>query len=220
MLEKIDVIAKVEKLLTLGQSPNEHEATSALAKARALMDEYQISELEIQEAEVELTASSVDLETTARRKEWISQLNNSLGRFNSLKIYYKVHSRKRTLCAVGMNSDIRMFEQMREYLVETIERLAKQYAKVEIGNTNALKAQFALGASHRISIRLDEILAEQKAQAQEMGSALVIVKEDLIQKAMAGINLKNGTRSTYAITGAYVAGSQAGKDISLNSQIN
>jgi len=220
MLEKQEVINKIEKLLKLGESPNEHEATSALAKARALMDEHQISELEIKETEVQLSADSVDLETTVRRKEWISQLNGSLSRFNSIKIYYKVRGGKRTLCAVGLPVDIQMFSQMRDYLVETIERLAKRYAKVTPGNTNSLKAQFALGASHRIGQRLDEILQEQARQAETMGSALVIVKSDLIKKAMAGISLKNGPRSTYAVNSAYLKGSQAGQGISLNSQIN
>jgi hypothetical protein len=220
MLEKQEVISKIEKLLKLGESPNEHEATSALLKARALMDTHQIAEFELKEAEVQLSADSIDLETTARRKEWITQLNSSLSRFNSIKIYYKVRSKKRILCAVGLPVDIQMFSDMREYLVEAIGKLATEEAKQNDGNTNAFKAQFCLGASHRIGQRLAEILAEQEAQAETMGSTLVIVKADLIRKAMAGISLSSGTRSTYVINSAYIKGGQAGNGISLNSQLN
>ena len=37
---------KIEKLLALSQSPNEHEARAALLKARELMAEHKLSEAE------------------------------------------------------------------------------------------------------------------------------------------------------------------------------
>lgn len=47
MNDRDTIINRIKKCFALGKSPNEHEAAAALAKARALMDEYGISTADI-----------------------------------------------------------------------------------------------------------------------------------------------------------------------------
>lgn len=46
---RADYKEKIRKLLALAESPNEHEARAALLKARQLMAEHKLSELDFQD---------------------------------------------------------------------------------------------------------------------------------------------------------------------------
>jgi hypothetical protein len=63
------ILEKIKKLLALSESPNEHEAASALAKAQALMAEHDVSSMHIQLAD--MVSGSVRSRTSARRpRDW------------------------------------------------------------------------------------------------------------------------------------------------------
>ena len=46
-MNKEKYLAKIKKLLALGQSTNSHEAALAVARARKLMAEYHVTELDV-----------------------------------------------------------------------------------------------------------------------------------------------------------------------------
>lgn len=52
-----DLLARIRKCLALSASSNEHEAAAALAKARALMAEYGVTDIDLAMAEVEESAA-------------------------------------------------------------------------------------------------------------------------------------------------------------------
>lgn len=51
-MDKKQILEKIKKCLALSKSANEHEAAAALAKARTLMDEYNVTEKDVLISEV------------------------------------------------------------------------------------------------------------------------------------------------------------------------
>jgi hypothetical protein len=194
---------RVKKLLALSKSPNENEAMAALEKARALMDEYRLSE-----GECLYTRQSV--RTTKRLSSWRLILSNAVAWLNYSETFRTPASGE--IVFFGEEVDAFMAGEMYRYLSKTIERMARQ----NVRKTASIKyrEKYRLGMACQLHFRIHEI-GDAGSWAPQRERKLLAIK-----KAMEGeLSI---VRKDWKLTGtsgaAFLRGAAAGKSISLNKQ--
>ena len=109
------ILDKIRKLMALGQSPNENEAMAALAKARALMVEYKISQGEVDAHKVKsqkFVERQLDTWCTKYNDPWLMTLANKIAKAHCCDSYlshYKGY-KKIYMVIVGFEDDVNMAE--------------------------------------------------------------------------------------------------------------
>lgn len=85
-MDKKQILEKIKKCLALSKSANEHEAAAALAKARELMDEYNVTEADV------LTADVNEARSAPRKGEtlpnYLATLGYLVGRAFNCRVIY------------------------------------------------------------------------------------------------------------------------------------
>ena len=76
-----DYREKIKKLLALAESPNEHEAKAALLKAKELMAEHKLSELDVKDTgKKEVKEVLLEgMQASTRHNPWIIPLSTVIG---------------------------------------------------------------------------------------------------------------------------------------------
>ena len=207
MKKKADekLIAKIQKLFALSESPNLNEAVAALNKARALMDEYDLSY-----GEVNFINSRV------KRKgkkiyEWqmvifyaICYANNCVSASNKSRYYGR-------FSIYGREINVFLSKEMFKYLLDAIERAAKKECK---GKGHKYNNDFKMAAALTLNKRL-----------MEYGAAVswAVDRETELNAISEYINIKDDKKSAgegyiFKETCAIKAGIKAGNNIGLHKQ--
>jgi hypothetical protein len=114
-LEKIK--ERVRKLLALSKSDNENEALAALEKANRLMEAYGLTAPDIQ-------FESVSVPSTKTYVPWRVILANAVSWLYGCYVYR--NSDRGSMIFTGESLDAFMAAEMFEYLVKSIERIARK----------------------------------------------------------------------------------------------
>ena len=217
MNDKMAIIEKIEKLLRLGQSPNEHEAARAIEKARELMTLHQIESIEMKES-ASVAAFHAAVEEFVRRASWEGILSHATGLFCEIKTYTQKNGSRTKLFVIGMEGDVVLFQAMFAYLKDAMRRLADEEWKAgSYPNRNALNSSFFEGCTNRLCQRMREL--RQARQPQSDCTALVVRKESLIAEVVKDLNLRSGKTKSFIGNEAFYAGRSAADGISLEKQI-
>ena len=111
-----DYREKIKKLLALAESPNEHEAKAALLKAKELMAEHKLSELDVKDAgKKEVKEVLLEgMQASTRHNPWIIPLSTVIGENYCCKAFNNKYSGKqlRTIGFVGFEEDVQICEQV------------------------------------------------------------------------------------------------------------
>jgi hypothetical protein len=139
------ILEKIQKLFALGKSPNMNEAASALRKAQALMDEYNLSFGEVNYI--------TEFEKLKGRKIYTWELNifaavcyanncvPALGRGTGMF----------SVCGRKINAFLSL--EMFRYLTETVKRLAKNDCK---NKGHKYNMDYKMAASYALTERLEK----------------------------------------------------------------
>jgi len=174
-----DLIQKIQKLLNLSQSSNEHEAAQAMKLAMVLMEKHNISEAmlgaqstdedeAVQDWDDPLFASS-----EKNRSQWRSFLAMVLAAHNACVIWTSGPDIK----IGGRASDVQVVRYLFSYCMNEIDRLVKKHA----GNGKSWLNNYRLGCVTGIKAKLDEGKQQARIEAiVEYGQAATtaIVKVD------------------------------------------
>ena len=125
---EMDYGEKIKKLLALSESPNIHEARSALLKARQLMAEYGIAEPPDDRQEVAHIESGISY--SEYRDPWAAHLAEIIGEAYRC-MGYTVKGRGRTCTAsfIGLEDDVRLCNKIFRYAVRCIRAGNKEIRK-------------------------------------------------------------------------------------------
>lgn len=75
-----DYREKIKKLLALSESSNEHEAKSALLKAKKLMAEHKIAEIDLEDiGKKKVVHIKTEFDCSKRREAWMISLSAIIG---------------------------------------------------------------------------------------------------------------------------------------------
>ena len=209
--ELIRIKAKITKLLNLAEkAANEHEAANAMAKARALMDKYQLSQIDVLEVggeEKRFTRQNATRHFAAM-PQYLSYLSTAVAKFNDCqarydygvvnfkKKAYDVKQWGKAIEFVGLVDDVQMATDMFARLLGAINNLCTLFLArngydgkypVKIGT------RFKLGAVMTICDRLAELQKEREALITSSGTGLVVLKSAAVAEYFGEANYKKST---------------------------
>lgn len=144
-----EILAKVKKLMALGESPSEAEAASALEKARMLLARYglSISDVEAKETEV---VEGVLLEKR-RLRAWESHLVWVVTRATFTQALHVTRGDTSQVLIIGREVNTAAAAELFKYLHLTVLKLGRAHGK-EVYHLDSFK----VGVVERIGERLTE----------------------------------------------------------------
>ena len=215
------IAEKIQKLLALTESSNEHEAALAAEKAHALLAEHNLSMAQVESA----TTNKQDTigHTTATSKlgaRWVRSVWQATARLYFCEYLYSSGNHKTYHYVVGSEANTAITCQMAEFFTQSVVKMSRGY-------TGKSQGSFRTGCAQRLVKRLNEMreLAQEQGAATSCGTTLPALyektKEQLDNyvsdtwpnsKALArrGVNI--------ADVDAYAAGRSAANSIGLNQQ--
>ncbi len=227
MADRNSIIEKIKALLskTVENGATEAEMLSALAKASAMKDAYDISDADVQTAKDEaamLHADAPDLRDPHQIK-W--RLSGGVAAFCNVQIY---RSRGETgLKCIGLRSDVQFAMWLIDSLADFV--FTELYAHL-IGclaprsERRIIMRSFVEACCEKISDRLAELVARSKAASTANGHALVIVQDAAIKAFTQdhGIHLRSCRvgGSANVDSAARAAGQAAGDRASLGRPVS
>lgn len=184
-MEKAKLIEKIQKLVGLSKSPNEHEATAAAAKVQTLLAEHNLSMAEVKDP-TKQEATDENIVNVDGRKTipvWMHMLMDGICRANYVYCLRTGTAQEQYFTLIGRPGNVIACKTLFTYLQETVERECKhqmQVAKTKPGNAGtswrSWADSFRKGMANRISQRLDERRQELESVDslyEPIGSALV-----------------------------------------------
>lgn len=217
MTDRNAIIEKIKALLakTTANGATEAEMLSALDKASAMMDAYDISDADVQltkEEKATLYADPPDLRDPHSIK-W--RLCFGAGEFCGVQIYRARH--ETGLKCIGMPSDVQFAMWLLDTLADFV--FAELYAHL-IGSLaprserQIIIRSFVEACCERITDRLLELVKRSKAARTSNGHELVIVKDAAIKAFMKDndihLRMCSGRAPSTINTAAHAAGLAAG----------
>lgn len=211
-----DYKEKIRKLLALAESPNEHEAKSALLKARQLMAEYKLSEAELKDVEKQVVKDiRTDITCSKRRNPWIVNLSGVIGENYCCK-GYRNHARgtqTQRIGFIGLEDDVEVCVEIFKYAVDCVLAECKRIKKENACYYADYVKQLCNSYGYGFTIGVAEAFQKQQ-QENEQGWGLVLVMPKEVEEAAQHLGHKEfKARAQEALSGdAYLMGYERGKD--------
>jgi len=207
-MAKQDYKEKIRKLLALAESPNENEAKAALLKAKQLMAEHKISELDIKDVEKqEVKNILTDITCSKRRNPWVVELSAIIGENYCCKSYrnHRWGEQTQKIGFIGLEDDIEICIAIFKYAVECIlagdKRLKKELNDYGYTGDCVKTMRDSYGFGFVRGIR--SVFYKQKQEHQEWGLVMVMPKEveeassHLVKKSFESKAADNISASAY-----------------------
>ncbi len=217
------VIEKVRKLMALSKSDNQHEANAAAAKAEQLLQEYRLSEAEIEPIEViEQASEGEPLDAMKQLPLWKSILANGLCGLHGCKPWVDRTGKtiRNRIRVVGRPSDIASVRYLYAWLTSTIDRLALHAGS---GKGRSWSNAFRVGCVTGVLAAMK--IANTEARAQVTSTALVKIDrravdaEREMRRITSGLRMMNRSSGRRYHGDAYRAGETAGRNIHTGANL-
>ena len=224
MEPQVKIIEKIQKLVALSASANEHEATLAMEKAHDMLAAHNLNMAEVAEHKPE-TQDPVGRSDWALKGDapWVRSVLMSTSELYFCKML-RTPGRGRapsTFHFVGTEANTKTAMLMGTYFIGTIKKLSRKGAK-EGGS--GYKTSFRNGAGFRLSSRIRQKVVERVQDSDGSGLPMVIEKHDQNNADFISAEwgkLSNGRKVSVRVNNAraYSAGTEAGNGIGLDGQI-
>lgn len=213
------IVEKIQKLLALSESSNEHEAQISMLKAQELLAKHKLSLKEVKEFKVFNSAIKEKISTVSFTKaKWKSHLAELIADNFGCYHYFKTKGTHK-IAFFGREEDINVCNIVLEYAVDCInsavKRLRYQYSKYGY-STKGLENDYALGFIAGLKKKFDE----QKKANQEWG--LVLVKDKEVVEAHGQIKFKKTINTETKFQGysdVFYKGREDGEKFSISDKI-
>lgn len=152
-----DYREKIKKLLALSESSNEHEAKSALLKAKKLMAEHKIAEIDLEDiGKKKVVHIKTEFDCSKRREAWMISLSAIIGQNFCCQSYRRKEYNKQvaTICFVGLEGDVDACVEIFRYAVECIRSGiddSERSLRIALENTERGFAMDMASATRRVS---------------------------------------------------------------------
>jgi hypothetical protein len=222
------LVDKVKSLLakTTENQCSEEEELIALAKARAMIDAYEITDDELKLSREEKAFLHTESEADGRdihKIKW--ELTSGVARFCNVRIY-RDHS-KAGLTFAGFKSDIDFATWLLDHLADFVHNALFEFLLDCLAPEGKQRKEairgFVIGCTERISARLIEMCDQTKNERTTNHNALVIIKDQAIKDLLKaeGIHLGScGDSRARFNDGARAAGQSAGDRASFGKPVS
>lgn len=177
----IELLRRVEKLLALAGSSNEHEASLAMKRAHDLMLRYNLdhpNQQNFKETIIRLGKTNISALTTSVSSLLVSHYRVQV--VQSSEYDASTNRELRTLHILGEAHFVDMAEYVFRYMMRTIDQLWQDYKKQNAAST-MLKISFQLGVVNGFSKKMQEAASERKATWSKDDYALVVTEAPGLQ---------------------------------------
>ena len=205
-------VEKIQKLLALGQSPNENEANAALQMAMKLMDMHNIQQ---EDLEIKDSMESLDYFKAGRIATWIKLLSVAVGKLTGCKALVYSGKGVKAIRVWGKESNLIVFSHTMNYLVETCDRLTVENS---YGKGRAYCTQYRNGLVMRIGQRIDELLMPENSTEKAL-----VLRSKAFQEIDDFFNQTGKEVKTQVLNvggRGYREGVEDGDRVNLNKQIS
>lgn len=210
-----DYIRKIKDLLALAESPNEHEARSALLKARELMAKHKISDKALEDKDnqnVERHMTGIDY--SLRRDPWISDLASIIARHHCCRNFNTREKGRQTMEVgfIGLTNDITVCAEVFKYAVDCVRSITNKYRKTKGVRT-------ADGYGYGFAYGLNEVYDMQQ---NEEGWGLVLTVPEAVNEAVKGMATKKMPikKLTESNVQAFHKGVQDGREFDMEKRLS
>lgn len=213
------IVEKIQKLLALSESSNEHEAQLSMLKAQQLLVKHKLSLREVKEFKIFNSAIKEKISKISFTKaKWKAQLSSLIA--DNFGCYYFFKTRHtNTIAFFGREEDVAVCNIVLEYAVDCIESMVKklryQYSKKGY-STKGLENDYAMG----FIAGLEKKFEEQKKVNQVWG--LVLVKDSEVVKAYEQKEFKGSVNTSISFKGnteVFKKGLKDGEKFSISDKI-
>jgi Protein of unknown function (DUF2786) len=245
---KDKIVAKIKKLLSLGNSSNENEAALALERARQLLIKHKLEiqdlKLDAPELEEDITEHQRDSKLSKEEmKNWTAALLSQVMKSCFCRVYFTRVSDDPygKINLVGKPSDLDVAKEMFHFIYHQVYHLSRTFSNIKIDEsllsdahnafvaapirgtrtTEKMRSDFRAGCGRRVRERLWEITRQQN-QADTKTTALVIQEDAKLKHYMASLNLGTirGSSTARQDSTAYRRGMTAGNSVRLRRELN
>lgn len=222
-MNRDNLLDKIRALMskTVNNGCTEHEALSALDKARAMMDAYEVTAEDLKltkEAAAILRNEAPDSRDPHNIKRAIAM---AIAEFCDCKVWRS--NKKLVFCGLPVDAEFA------GWLMDTLAAFVQSELVNHLIGNLAPKGErrliingFVSGCCSRIGERLMALVRQSKAAASSNSRALVVVKTAVVAEKMAelGLHLRAGRRSSRRIDrDSYAAGKAAGERASFGRPV-
>lgn len=215
MQEQATIAKRIQKLLALSQSNNVNESASALAKARELLLQYNLSMDDIDTDQPNKREYIRDAYNVGGKDVWRRFLANAIAQANFCDVVGIPKSNN--VWFIGEKLNIESCQAMFVYIQQQLRQLASSYYKASGTTLPAAtwKRSFYFGAIDTINQRLQD----EKKQAANNVKALIVVRDKELAQATRQFfpHLQAGGR--IRVNSGYGAGRKAGHQVSIRREV-
>ena len=212
---------KIRKLLSLAQSDNDHEAKAALLKAKQLMAEHKIAEVDLVDAvNQKVLRKRTDIRYTCHTKTWLSNLASIISHNYCCEDYITKYrgSQTKEVCFVGLEDDVELCTEIYKYAVDTIEANVKKLLKGKSKYGARYKKIIYDSYANGIIEGLKEAFSKQK---DESDGGLVMVTPQEVKDNIASMGIIKSVSHNYGQENhAYSKGSEDGKNFDPGTKVS
>mgnify|MGYP003135553515 FL=1 len=218
------IVDKIQKLLALSESSNEHEASLAAERAHTLLAKHNLSMAQIEEVGENQKLKEDVGHTSAVSKlgaKWVRSVWQATARLYFCEYLYSSGNHKTYHTVVGTVANATTACHMADFFTQTVVKLSKNHAN---GISNS---SFRTGCALRLVQRLTELrqVAESKPVSvihkNNLPALYERTKEQLdnyISDTWADVSPGSQRKFSVADRQAYSAGRNAANNIGLNTQ--
>ena len=220
-------MARIEKLMALGRSANEHEASLAMGKANELIEKYHLQGL-AQGVERNYYCKIIQ-QKKKRIAGYQKHICSILQEFFFVRVvlsqlYDPVATESfKTIELFGTRENVTIAEYCYHFLENRLSLLWSLNSKKFRGSTRTEKNSYYLGLLRGFSLKMREQKQTRRVEKAEVESKSLIVAEEQRLSVFVGMRYprlrKVSSRSARVYGGTYNEGVEEGKTITFNDGI-
>lgn len=238
--DETKIISKIRKLLALANNAaaTDGERDNAMRQAHAMLAKYNLDVATVEAATGKATAGEerVEQESEFYGRPWARRVCGAIAElFFCRYLYVPSGDAKMTVHSfIGRKSNATTAAEMSKYVVESILKEGRRRTR-ELGQGNAWRRSFCLGAAAAIQVRAAKMLDEStkpeapqpEVKTKVPGTALVLASvyqqeqeanKAMVEKQYPDLKAGRGGKGLSS-TDAAVEGARYGKTVSLSRQI-
>ncbi len=218
--QETDIISRIKKCLKLADKAHgatEAEAATALAMARKLMDEHNISMSDVEmQQELSTGVSEVKSDAKAYTSLWEKKLARVMDALFSVRHYYSAEragtwtGKKMAIVFLGVGQDPLIAKESFNILSSIVRKMGNKR-----GLSGSDHRDYCLGVVTTLLTRAYDLKRDSEVKLSACKD-LVVVKDQLINTHMAGLKLRLARVGFARHSEHYDAGRKDGMDIDLN----
>jgi hypothetical protein len=227
-VERESLLSKIRALLakTMEAGCTEEEAMTAVAKARAIMDAYAVTDAELNLTKEEKAILRHEPPGTKdpHRIKW--NLSSAVSKFCNCESWRERRDKGGGMVFCGLPSDAQFATWLLDTLTAFVQaEIFKFLIEAQPSNEDRRDAirSFVLGCTDRISERLRELCEQSAAHANSNARALVVIKDAAVQAKLNELDIHFRNVSCGGCPGdqaSYRAGEAAGDRASFGRPVS